>query len=157
MQVASWRGVYPGLIPADVIDRLGVEHRIAQWTAFFDRGRDREALLVAEHDREVVGMASLATARDKDLEGAVGEVRALYVTPDHWDHGHGRDLIEAGEAWLGAHGFDTAILWVLTANDQARRFYEAVGWARDGATKIEDLYGALLPHVRYEVNLSATV
>jgi GNAT superfamily N-acetyltransferase len=147
--------VYPGLIPDDVIDRLGVEHRIAQWTAFFDRERDREALLVAEHGREVVGMASLAAARDEDLEGTVGEVRALYVTPDHWGHGHGRELIEAGEAWLGAHGFDAAILWVLTGNEQARRFYEAVGWARDGAIKIEDLYGALLPHVRYEVSLAA--
>lgn len=149
--------MYPGLIPGDVIGRLGVEHRIAQWTAFFDREREHEALLVAEHDRKVVGMASLAAARDEDLEGAVGEIRALYVTPDHWGHGHGRDLIEAGEGWLRAHGFEAAILWVLTANDQARRFYEAVGWARDGATKIEDLYGALLPHVRYGVPLAPTL
>ncbi|MEX0827278.1 MAG: GNAT family N-acetyltransferase [Acidimicrobiia bacterium] len=157
VQVGSWDGVYRGLIPDDVIDRLNVEHRVIQWTAFFERADDREALLVAQHDHTVVGMASLGPARDEDLEGPVGEVRAIYVLPDHWDHGHGRDLISAGEAWLAEHGFEAAILWVLRANDRARRFYETAGWSLDGATKIEDIYGALLPEVRYRVALDRSV
>lgn len=153
VQVASWDGVYRGLIPDDVIDRLNVEHRVTQWTRFFERDHDQETLLVAEHDHTVVGMASLGPTRDEDLEGPVGEVRAIYVLPEHWGHGHGWDLMEASEEWFGAHGFDAAVLWVLTTNEMARGFYEAVGWARDGATKFEDIYGALIPEVRYRTSL----
>ena len=150
-QVASWHGVYRGLIPDEVIDRLTVERRIDQWTPFFDRGPRDETLLVAEHDDAVVGMASLAPSGDEDASSAVGEVKAIYVTPDHWGHGHGRRLIAASHAWLVGRGFGEATLWVLEGNQRARRFYEAAGWWLDGAAKDEEMFGALLPEVRYRV------
>ena len=154
VQVASWHGVYRGLIPDEVIDGLTVERRIAQWTAFLGRGADDEALLVAEHDDAIVGMATLGPSRDDGVASAVGEVRAIYVTPDHWGHGHGRDLMRASMSWLASTGFTEATLWVLDTNDLARRFYEAAGWATDGATRREDMLGAELAEVRYRVGLS---
>jgi GNAT superfamily N-acetyltransferase len=153
VQVASWHGVYRGLMPDEVIDGITVERRIAQWTGFFERASGDEAMLVAEHDRSVVGMASLGPWRDDGVSDEAGEVRAIYVAPDHWGHGHGRGLIEASEAWLASRGFTTAMLWVLDANDRARRFYEAAGWEVDGARRVEELYGAPIPEVRYRVQL----
>jgi len=155
VQVASWHGVYRGLMPDEVIDGLTVERRIAQWNGFFARGDDDETMLVAEHGGSIVGMASLGPCRDEDADPTTGEVRAIYVAPDHWGHGHGRDLMEASTAWLAGAGFADAALWVLDTNDRARRFYEAAGWAADGGDRIEDLYGARLSEVRYRMSLSS--
>ena len=154
VQVASWHGVYRGLMPDEVIDGLTVERRIAQWNGFFARDDADEAMLVAEHDRSIVGMASLGPCRDEDASPATGEIRAIYVAPDHWDHGHGRELMDAAIAWLDGAGFADATLWVLDTNDRARHFYEAAGWSTDGAERIEDLYGARLAEVRYRVDLA---
>lgn len=59
---------------------------------------------------------------------------------------------------LSAHGFGRIVLWVFEGNDRARRFYEAMGYTPDGATKIIEV-GAPLPAVRYskEVVNSAAV
>ena len=155
VQVASWHGVYRGLLPDEVIDRLTVERRIAQWTGFMDRAAADETLLVAEHEGSIIGMASLGPCRDDDATRETGEVRAIYVAPDHWGHGHGRELMEASMAWLASHGFTAAILWVLDTNDLARRFYEAAGWAVDGTERVEEMFGARIPEVRYRVVLEA--
>ena len=155
VQVASWHGVYRGLIPDEVIDRITVERRIVQWTAFFQRADHDEALIVADHDGSVVGMASLGVSRDGDFDGTrVGEVRAIYVAPDHWGHGHGRELMVGAEDWLRRRDFAEAMLWVLEGNRRARRFYDTAGWAVDGASKIEDIFGAAIPEVRYRVHLN---
>ncbi|HSM02528.1 MAG TPA: GNAT family N-acetyltransferase [Acidimicrobiia bacterium] len=155
VHVESWHGVYPGLIPDDVIDRLTVERRTAQWTAFFDRRAIDEALFVAEHDGAIVGMASLGPCRDDDASTETGEIRAIYVAPDHWGHGHGRELMGAAMDWLATHGFTVATLWVLDTNRLARRFYELAGWSTDGGRKVEDIYGADVPEVRYRVALES--
>ena len=155
VQVASWHGVYRGLIPDEVIDGLTVERRITQWNGFFARRADDEAMLVAEHGGAVVGMASLGPCRDEDASPTTGEVRAIYVDPDHWGHGHGRELMEDAVSWLASTGFTEATLWVLDTNDLARRFYEAAGWATDGAERVEEMLGARLAEVRYRVGVSS--
>jgi hypothetical protein len=53
---------------------------------------------------------------------------------------------------LASRGRFFATLWVLDANAQARRFYEAMGFELDGATKEVNL-GAPLKAVRYRKKL----
>jgi hypothetical protein len=50
---------------------------------------------------------------------------------------------------LAGFGFGEATLWVLDANERARRFYEAGGWSTDGAAKIDDSHGFPIVEVRY--------
>jgi hypothetical protein len=52
-------------------------------------------------------------------------------------------------AGLSAAGVSVATLWVLGSNEGARRFYDALGWAPDGATKDDDREGFTLHEVRY--------
>ena len=44
---------------------------------------------------------------------------------------------------------DVVTLWVLEANTRARRFYEKAGFAPDGTSKPADLFGVMLPKLRY--------
>ena len=53
---------------------------------------------------------------------------------------------------LASRGYSVATLWVLEANDQARRFYEAMGFKTYGVTKEVQL-GIPLTAVRYRKKL----
>jgi len=53
---------------------------------------------------------------------------------------------------LASRGYFIVTLWVLVANNQARRFYEAMGFQTDGATKEVQL-GIPLTAVRYRKKL----
>jgi hypothetical protein len=51
-------------------------------------------------------------------------------------------------------GYADAILWVLDANDRARRVYALAGWAEDGARKTDGSRGFDITEVRYRRTLS---
>ena len=93
---------------------------------------------------------SVGPSRD---ERGLGELYAIYVHPDWWGTGTGRSLIERGEAELSSR-YREATLWVLEANPRARSFYEAAGWAADGANKSDERWGVRAPEVRYRKKLS---
>jgi ribosomal protein S18 acetylase RimI-like enzyme len=88
------------------------------------------------------------------LAGQIGEVYALYVTPDWWSTGTGRSLMGAALAGLEAGGYQRAVLWVLAANNRARRFYERAGFTTDGESNILAGLGGVL-EVRYARPLAA--
>jgi GNAT superfamily N-acetyltransferase len=142
VQVESWRAAYSHVLPVDGLAALSIEARA--------RMHRRFPPIVAEVDDEIVGFVSVGPARDDDAEG---ELFAIYVHPEHWGSGVGRELIAAGEEQLRELGHLHAVLWVLEDNPRARRFYEAAGWSVDGAERPIDLLGVSLPEVRYEKRL----
>jgi GNAT superfamily N-acetyltransferase len=108
---------------------------------------------VADEGDEIVGFSAFGAARDEDAGGA-GEIYALYVDPDRWGSGVGRELLRDSRRRLVAAEFSEAILWVLRGNESAERFYEADGWHRDGATREEDPYGPRVEVRRFRRSLS---
>jgi ribosomal protein S18 acetylase RimI-like enzyme len=94
-------------------------------------GQAPECLLVAEVEGRVEGYCGLMASRDDDGDG-VGEVAAIYVSPQHWRGGIGSALMAAGEDYLRGRGFTEATLWVLEDNDLGRGFYDRLGWTADG-------------------------
>jgi len=154
VHVRSWQAAYPGLIPQDFLDALHPDKRAEGWRQYLDGGpRAREALLVTEGGTGVDGFALVGPSRDEDGAGGPGEVYALYVLPERWRRGAGRELMTAALDALGGFGFAEATLWVLEGNDRARRFYEAVGWTADGATKTETPQGFSITEVRYRYRI----
>lgn len=122
----AWLAAYRGLLPDRVIDGLRLE-------TFETRWRERLALgvldtLVAERGDELLGFATIGPGRDDDALPDQGELYALYVHPGHWRTGVGRALWKQARAALQGHGFTEAVVWVLEANDRARRFYEQAGF-----------------------------
>lgn len=120
---------------------------------YFERGlEDRQSVLVADVDARVVGFANVGPRRDEDAHDE-GEVRAIYVLPEHWGRGIGRELMIEALAALADHRFRQAMLWVLDTNERARRFYESGGWAPDGATRCDERLGFPISEVRYRRQL----
>jgi GNAT superfamily N-acetyltransferase len=136
LHVRSWQAGYRGLLPQPLLDGLDPVARLARWEAILqDTDWPGQGTLVAEDGNELVGLARLCPERDTQLRAA-GEVAAFHVAPEHWREGVGRRLMSAALSLTDA-GFDRAILWVLSGNEAAIRFYEATGWRADGATKSE--------------------
>lgn len=154
VHVDSWEGAYRGLMPDDVFDVVDLDFRLTRWSRYFDRSPVRTALFVAEAAGEVVGMASLGPSRDEDMpEESVGELFALYVTPDHWNAGHGRDLMVRCLDEMRVLGYERASLWVLDTNERGRSFYEEGGWRSDGSVKLDESFGTPFKEVRYRLKL----
>ncbi len=61
----------------------------------------------------------------------------------------GRALLTEVTGRCAAAGLPRMFLWVLRENARARRFYEAAGFAADGAEEPFEVGGVEVPEVRY--------
>lgn len=153
VHVASWRDAYRGLLSDEYLERLSVEEREARRLATIADPAPGSGTLVAEQGGEIVGFASFSASRDEDAPDTVGEVPAIYVDPGAVGTGVGRELFAAVSEALRDAGYARATLWVLEANERARRFYEKAGWTWDGARSRHDFDCANEPVVRYAKDL----
>ena len=154
IRIDSWRATYAGIVPAPILERMDLARNEAWITGLMDEPPPRATLVIEGRDGTVKGYALAAPSRDDDVPG-FGEIEAIYLDPDARGIGLGRPLLEAAAANLAAAGFATAVLWVLTGNEGARRFYERAGFRPDGAARSLDFDGTSIEEIRYRRALSA--
>lgn len=147
VHVRSWQAAYRSLLPDDYLDQLRPEDRAQKYT-FDITDSAKPYTIVAEVAGVIHGFATTAPARDSDVPG-YGELYALYVDPDHWGRGLGVALVAGARGRLVEQGFKDAVLWVLSGNIRAERFYRADRWTLDGQRRIEELWGVKVNELRY--------
>ena len=151
VHVRSWQAAYREHFPQEFLEALDPARRAEGWHAYLEGGMgEHESLLVCETDDQIVGFAGTGPCRDGQGDG---ELRAIYLLPRHWGHGHGRKLAASALQELALQGFTEATLWVLEENLRARAFYEAGGWRRDGAARVIEPFGFPIPELRYRISL----
>jgi GNAT superfamily N-acetyltransferase len=153
--VRSWQSAYRGLIPQAYLDGLDPAQRRIRWEQnLSETDWSNSGILVADADGEVRGFVGYGPARDDDADPQqIGQVYSVYLMPDAWGRGTGRQLMTAAIEGLTEAGFCQATLWVLDSNARARRFYEAGGWSADGSVMRDDSRGFPLTEVRYRRGL----
>jgi GNAT superfamily N-acetyltransferase len=85
-------------------------------------------VIVAELDGEIAGFAAVVG----------GELDGLFVEPDLWGHGIGRELTEAATHEARSRGLTLKVI----ANPRARRFYEHCGFSVEG--EVQTRFGPAL-------------
>jgi GNAT superfamily N-acetyltransferase len=144
-----WRATYRGMMPASVIDRSTLARREAMWRGMLGRHAQTYCAAVAESaDVGIVGCAWGGPEESGDPTYR-GELLGAYLLPDFQRRGLGRRLFQAVAQCLLHRGYSSLLLWALTENDRARRFYETLGGtllrerevAMDGGTIREVAYG----------------
>jgi len=90
---------------------------LARWALLLDDPGVTVEVLEDEH-----GLVALVAHDGSTL-------RHLAVRPDRWGAGLGR------EAFVRAEAAGARRLWVLEANERARRLYESLGWRPTGTTQ----------------------
>jgi len=85
------------------------------------------------------GMALAEPGRADDGMGAVisdrGHVSMVFVRPDVWGRGVGREVLWELHRLAAAQGWSTLSLWARISNERARRLYERLGYRSSGRQK----------------------
>jgi GNAT superfamily N-acetyltransferase len=145
VHIRTWQAAYRHVFPAEVLDSLDIERYTNGWRDLVDRG----PVWIGEEGSRVVGFASAGASRDEE---DVAELYAIYVLPDAWGTGAGHELMRAVIGWFLAEEYTTAMLWVLSDNPRARRFYEREGWRADGR-RTDTMHGTEIEETRYRLTL----
>ena len=147
IHIEAWRTAYRGLVPDAFLASLDHRRRSERFRSFLET--DVRNSYIIELDRVPVGHLTIGPCRDGDMaDHAAGEIWGIYLLPTVWRKGIGSEVCRRAEEMLSEQGFGRVALWVFEGNDAARRFYEAMGYAPDGATRTIDV-GAPLSTVRY--------
>ncbi|MEU3224620.1 GNAT family N-acetyltransferase [Streptomyces sp. NPDC006976] len=153
IRVRGWQAAYAGIVPQTYLDAMTVEGDAEQRRQWFSQPGRQSRDLVALGDRGPVGWICFGPCRS-DVAGTgtgrVGEVYALYVSPDLIGRGIGRALLGEAHARMKGQGFGVSALWVLGDNQRAQRFYERAGYHADGAAQDDDYDGTTLTELRYQ-------
>jgi GNAT superfamily N-acetyltransferase len=151
IHIDSWRAAYKGLVPDSHLQGLSYDKREAGFRkAIADSGG---STFVAETGERIAGLMTIGPSRDADLDStAVAEIWGIYLAPEFWRQGIGRRLVEEAEMMFVAKRYAGAILWVFEGNPQARWFYEAMGFAPDGKSRMLNP-GTPLKAIRYRKRL----
>ncbi|MGE0211388.1 MAG: GNAT family acetyltransferase [Parvibaculaceae bacterium] len=91
----------------------------------FARGKPSSEILVARQDGEIA--ASVMVGHD----GHRGTVYYVSVSPRARGRGHGRQAMQAAEAWLRARGVWKLNLLIREDNETVRAFYERLGYGAE--------------------------
>jgi len=151
IHVRTWQTRYEGIMPAQYLASLSIQERANLWRRVVSEQHGTVLLAVAPH-REA-GFISFGPSRDKDGKEKA-EIYAIYVLPEFWNQGIGRELLEEAERRIKDNHFIALTLWVLENNALAGRFYEARGFGLDAARKEKTIGGLLLTELRYEKKIS---
>jgi ribosomal protein S18 acetylase RimI-like enzyme len=162
VQVASWRGTFAGLVPEAVIEELGSDEAVGQFTERWQQAisapptsKHRVHVAVAEPGTpEILGFAAAGPATDEDRwPGTDGELYELHVLPSAAADGHDGRLLNAVADTFAADGFSYGYTWALSGDEGRIGFLEAAGWAPDGSRSNLDM-GVKVPVVRLHTRLS---
>ncbi len=146
----SWRAAYKGIVPGSVLNGMTPEKTGDRLRESFLQGFEGAALIFA--DGEAAGLMCFGGCRDEDMDGSVGEIWGMYLLPEYWKKGIGSYFMDWALGELKARRYEKAVLWVLSDNLNARRFYEKRGFRHDGTVKRVTI-GRELEECRYEKRL----
>ena len=119
----AWRFAYAGMLPGIALERRIASHGPAWWRALHESGR---RVMVLQLGDLLAGYASLGRSRWKRLR-RTGEIYELYLDPVCHGAGGGACLFRAAHEELSRRGHRRLIVWALSENDSACRFYKAQG------------------------------
>lgn len=141
IHIEGWRSSYTNLVEQEYLDALDIEKRAAEWRQWFENG-DFYVLLACAGDT-TCGFISYGKLRTpvpgmspiRPLYSA--EIYGLYILPEYWRQGIGRELIRRACIDLREKRHRSLSLWVLKKNQRALAFYKALDGQRCGKKKIE--------------------
>ena len=151
IHVEGWQKAYKGIMPQHYLDSLSIEERAKRWESMLE-SEDFEVWVFKQY-KDVRGWVSFGPSRDKDASDKTAEVRAIYVEPNFWGRGIGRELLAKAMAELKNAGFKEVTLWVLEDNHRTVRFYEHQGFTLcPSGPKKHEIAGKSLNKIRFRQN-----
>ncbi|MBL0847965.1 MULTISPECIES: GNAT family N-acetyltransferase [Mammaliicoccus] len=141
----SWVTTYKGIVPDSYLDSLSLESYIEKHHMF------NAPCIVAEVDGKVVGFLMYSKDKDEDTSNKCGEIMVIYLLQEYQHKGIGTLLMNEAEKRMKSE-FDQLSLWVLEDNIPTVKFYEKMGFEKDGKYELEEI-GNVLRETRMIKNI----
>lgn len=126
VRIDSWRASYRGIVPDSYLNSLTPEASVKVWEQVLQASSDAACTFVAEAGGEIIGFASGMTLAESRF-GCDAELTAICVLPDEQRKGLGKKLLANVAATLISAGATGLMAWVLSKNEGARAFFDALG------------------------------
>ncbi len=133
---AAWKTAYRGLMPDFFLEILTPENCAPKP----DHIAPDRRLVAAEEDT-VIGTVTFDD----------GEIRSIYLLPEHWGRGAGQELFRGAVTAMRERGCETVMLWVQRDNARARRFFEKMGMKMTENTRETEIAGEYLTEIQYRL------
>lgn len=126
---------------ARLMCELGYETTASEMAARLERiaADERYRTFVAVHDRNVCGMIGTLTLVSYAHNDSTGRILALVIFRAMRRRGIGRALIEIAEKDFAQRGIRRVALNTQLTRDDAHRFYESIGYERNGWRFVKQL------------------
>lgn len=156
MHVLSWQKAYLDILTSDYLAQLSTEERSAMWAKSISQKNLQ--ISVAEIDEMVAGFIAIGPSRDDDCTPSDKELWAIYVAPQYWSMGVGRNLWLHAEETLQTIATGNIYLWVFSQNERARGFYESVGFKAE-TNRLDNFHlgGKKVEEIRYRKKIKNIV
>ena len=97
-------------------------------------------------------MMGISVSRDEDAGNGTYELMGLYLLPEYFRQGIGKQAMEFAYAEARKLNMKVMTVWLLEDNLNAKRFYEKCGFIADGSIR-EQNFGKLLNSIRMRRDL----
>lgn len=132
----------------DFLDGEVIKNRLEVWNDRLGMARTDQFVLVAEDQKQILGFICVYGNEDMEYGSLIDN---LHVAHAHKRQGVGTFLMRQAGSWLKSYyGRLGVYLWVMEANQPARRFYEKLGSTNAGIIdKPNPAGGGSAPNCRY--------
>lgn len=123
----AWYSVHAPIIGSETVEGFLDEYYDAE---SFQSRIDADAIILdiaSDSGSNIVGYVLASPTEEED---ATFSLSHIYVTPNRWRDGIGRQLLEHTEQKISHRGGEQIKLGVMAANDRAVNFYESTGYRR---------------------------
>ncbi|MEM7093958.1 MAG: bifunctional GNAT family N-acetyltransferase/class I SAM-dependent methyltransferase [Actinomycetota bacterium] len=154
----SWQTAYRGLIDQAFLDAIDPRDRAEVYRAALSAPEPTPRVWVVAEEVDDSGAPIRLLGHTESHVDAADETRGilqiLYLEPETFGTGLGKQLHDMSLRGLHRFGVRTAALSVLQGNQRAIAFYERQGWHSTGEIDDEDWSGVTVPAVQMEIELS---
>lgn len=123
----AWHAAHEPIIGSDTVAEFLAEHYD---TESFRSRIDHDPAIVVVADDPGSTIVGYAFANPTDDDETTFSLAHIYVRPDRWGEGIGRQLLESVERTVRSRGGERITLGVMSENERAIRFYEEAGYDR---------------------------
>lgn len=129
-----WQSAYQAVFPADILAKLENQ----KWYAGLEKNLVSPSLsfYIAEEGEKLVGMIVFGQGREKEF--GESEIYLLNVLPDYQRQGIGQALMNKAFELCGEKSL---YLQVISQNQQARSFYEKLGFRHTHIETEREMWG----------------
>ena len=146
----SWKSAYKGMVPEEYLKDLKDDF----WALNFKKwiSEDMVKVKIIYVDFKAAGVIAYGKSRDEKFND-YAEVWSFYLRPEYFRKGLGTTLMKSVLCEMCDEGYKHCYLWVLETNNNARRFYEKIGFRSNNDKCHSKILDKNLIDIRYILDL----